>query len=133
MYMYVHAYVSMYICAHGEMRNANGCWSATCSCLSATQVMHAHTYSHVHAVYQQNYVLETKNGKTHQIHIHMYMYVCSYVYVVCFPHFPVQHLQKYVCHISQIMYAMKNAFEECKDHAVEIHAFAMNVCIVEPS
>ena len=200
-------YVCTYICTHGEIQNANCCWSATCSCLSTTQVMHIftctydyqenyrkklqivsnmyvhmyictyihtyihayiHTYIHVCTLniptyvyvctclciyvhmctwrnaqckwllvsnmqllvsntsyactyiftctcgYQQNYVLETKNGKTHQIHIHMYMYVCSYVYVVCFPHFPVQHLQKYVCHISQIMYAMKNALRNAK-------------------
>ena len=50
-----------YICTHGEVQNANGCWSATCgflsatcSCLSATQGIYVHTYSHVHMVTNKN-------------------------------------------------------------------------------
>ena len=106
-----------YICTHGEVQNANGCWSATsgclsatCSCLSATQGIYVHTYSHVQMV--TNKIMEKKVGK-----LSVFFHISPYSTCICY------FIEK-TC-----MYAMKKCIEEYRDHAVEIHTFAMNVLL----
>ena len=107
-------HVHMAKCKMQTVAGQQRCLSATCSCLSATQGIYVHTYSHVQMVTNK---IMGKNGK-----LSVFFHISPYSTCICY------FIEK-TC-----MYAMKKCIlgmyvEEYQDHAVEIHTFAMNVLL----
>ena len=103
-----------YTCTHGEVQNANGCWSATLLVSNMQLLVRNTGYICTYIFtctngHQQKY---GKNGK-----LSVFFHISPYSTCICY------FIEK-TC-----MYAMKKCIEEYQDHAVEIHTFAMNVLL----